>query len=418
MNLVTNDFYVPYILKGSRYGKEEMDVLQEILLNDKTLSCGMQRDLFENEFAKLIDTKYAFTLTSCTTALEFAAYLMGLKNGDEIIATPFTYQASIQHLLTLPVKVKFCDIDPNSLGIDINSVKNLISEKTKCMYITHYGGYMNEMNKLMDIAKKHGIYVVEDCAHALGSKYFSSFAGTTADIGCFSFHSSKNISTLGEGGMITFKNDTWAEIVRNIRNNEPDCIFEKKDIHFGNYKKENLKLLTHEKNAFTEDCKAIFHCGTNSTLNEAACAVGRCQLKKLNDFNSERKKIAEYFNQKIGEMSEFRIQKVPEYIGHTYHLYSFFIHKNSGISRNDFVSYLYNQKIEIVLRYFPLHLLPEWRYRGAKYGQCPTTERIWFEELVNLPCYPGITEEQLNYIIDKIKAGVLKCQEKKKVYCS
>lgn len=418
MRLCMNDFYVPYLLKGSRYGQEEMDVLQEILFNNQTLSCGDQRDLFESEFAKSVGAKYAFSLTSCTTALEFATYLIGLEKSDEVIATPFTYQASVQHLLTMPVNVKFCDIDPNSLGTDISSVERLITEKTKCIYITHYGGYMNEMKPLMELARKWGIYVVEDCAHALGGKYYESFAGTTADISCFSFHSSKNISTLGEGGMITFKDDKWAKIVCNIRGNEPDCIFEQKEIQFGKYKKENMQVFTHEKNAFIEDCKTIFHCGTNSTLNEAACAVGRCQLKKLDNFNSKRTEIAEYFNREIVNMPEFRLQKVPDYIGHTYHLYSFFVNQNSGINRNDFVSYLYDQEIEIVLRYFPLHLLPEWRHRGTKYGQCPTAERIWFEELVNLPCYPGITEDQLDYMIDKIKNGVLKCQEKIKVYYS
>lgn len=406
-------FFVPYAKKGSIFGEEEFQVVRDLLQNEETLSCGLQRELFERDFSDYLGVKHAFSLVSCTVALELATYLLGLKEHDEVIATPFTYQATVQPLLCKNVSVKFCDIDQNSLCADVNSIKMLITSKTKAVYITHYGGHMVDMVPLMKLAEENDIIVIEDCAHSLGSTYNKKQSGSMAHISCFSFHSLKNMCTLGEGGMIAFNNDDWAKIIHNVRGNEPDALLKPRNVNFGPYSKQYYPFETHEKNAFTHECLGIFHSGTNANMGEIAAAVGRVQLKKLDGFNKKRNEIASYLNENLSKISELRIQKVPNHISHCYHLYTLFLVPDSGIDRNVFVEFLFKEGIEIILRYFPIHLFSEWRFKGGEYGQCPNTEHIWFNELINLPCYPTLTEIQLDYMISKILQGVEKCRTKK-----
>lgn len=396
-------YIVPYIPMGSNLGEQELLAVKNVLESGETLSCGKQRDLFEMEFANYIGTKYAKSLTSCTIALEFASHLLKLKKGDEIITTPMTYQATSAHLLTIPVKVNFCDIDENSLSLSVRSIKEKITSKTKAIYLTHYGGLMANMEEIMEVANKRNIVVIADCAHSNGSEINGKKAGSIAHIGCFSFQSYKNMTTLGEGGMMTFNDDKWKHIIDNIRSIEPEAEFLKKNVVFGKHSKPKIKIEFHDKNSFTHQCIKIEHCGTNSTLSEPACAVGRVQLKKLEMFNNKRRSIAHKFDDALQDYKGIRIQKVPMGFKHAYHLYTFFVEKECVVTRNEFIEKLNKLGIEIVLRYFPNHLLPEWRFLGNNYGDCPVTEDIWFNKMINLPIYPQLTELQIDHIITSIK---------------
>ena len=403
------DFKVPYFGIGSIWGEEELDVVKHTIFSSNTLSCGEQLELFEREFADYVGCKHALTVSSGTEALNFATYLVGLKSGDEVIVTPFSYQASISSLLTLPVKVKFCDIDTNTLCADPESIKTLITEKTKAIYLTHIGGFMADMEPILTLANEYGLIIVEDCAHAHGSLYRGKKAGSFGHIGCYSFQSSKNMTTLGEGGMITFNNDKWASVIRNIRGIEPDADFILRDgISFGGFKKPKYNINMHEKNAFTHECLAIHHPGTCSPMCEPAAAVGRVQLTKLEGFNERRREIAKKINDGLMDLPQIRIQKVPDHNVCNYHLFAFFINSGYGIGRDQLVSIIQEQGVEVVLRYFPLHLLPEWRYHGHEYGECPQTEHIWFHELVNLPIYPSLSDEQVEYMISTVRNAVIK----------
>ena len=395
-------YLVPYIGKGSLFGKEEMRSIKKLLKSKASLSCSTVRTDFEKMFAKFIGVKYAFALTNCTVALEFASYLSGIKEGDEVIATCFSYQATILPLLTKKLKIKFCDIETNSLGLDIECLQKLITKNTKAIFLTHYGGMIvKNIREIVELAHNYGALVIEDCAHTIGSTYEGQKAGSFGDIGCFSFHSLKNISTLGQGGMITFNNDNWAEIVQKIRGTEPHAQFYKCENVFGEHMLPVDEIERHAKNSYIENCKAIFYAGTNATLNEPSCAVGIEQLKKVNDFNERRKQIGTKLNEEIGKLRGIRTQKVEAGYTHTYHLYTFFL-TIDAFDRDRFVNLLQQNGIQIVLRYFPLHLLPEWRMQGGYYGLCPKAEKIWFNSIVNLPCYPQLTNKQIDYMITTI----------------
>jgi perosamine synthetase len=219
-------YVVPYLARGSVFGDVEFDALRAVLASDETLSCGKQRDLFEEEFASYIGVPYAVSVTNCTVALEMATYLVGLQPGDEVIAATQTYQATIQPLLGLgDITVRFCDIDPDSLNVDPECVRALAGPRTRAIYLVHHGGVCADMDPIMRVAEEHGIIVIEDSAHALGGHYNGRIPGALGHIGCFSFQSYKNISTLGEGGMITVREPRWNEILRRIRAIEPDADF-------------------------------------------------------------------------------------------------------------------------------------------------------------------------------------------------
>ena len=402
---------MPYNRRGSLFGDEEIAALTKLLQGNETLSGGPQREGFEAEFAEYLGVRHAVSTTSCTVALELATYLIGFRPGDVVIATPQTYWASLNPLLDLEVEVRFCDIDANSLNLDPQYLSSLICPRTRAIYLVHYGGLMSDMGAILRIAKAHGLLVLEDCAHAHGSKYRGKRAGALGDIGCYSFQSMKNISTLGEGGMITFNNSIWHEILLRLREGEPDATFvERTSTNIGPYYKPT-SLDRHEKNAYTHDCTQIRRHGTNAILSEPAALIGRLQLEKLPTLVERRRAIAGQLNEAVSNIDGLRIQEEPPGYFHSYHLYTFFIEPNSGIDHDTLLIEMDTAGVEMQVRYFPLHLLPEWRLRGGTPGQCPVAERIWFEQQINLPIYPTLTSDQVQFMIAAVRRAVMRARK-------
>jgi perosamine synthetase len=398
------NYKVPYIGKGSIYGPEELEAVRKLLFCDETLSCGQEREAFEREFASFVGVRHALAMSNCTVSLELAVRLLDLRDGDNVIVSPQSYQSSANPLLGRPIEVRFGDIDANSLCLSPSSVERLIDKRTRAIIVTHYGGLPADMEAIMSLANGVGAAVIEDCAHALGTVYQGRRPGALGHIGCHSFQSLKNMSTLGQGGMITTDDDNWAERLNRMRAVEPDADFApRRDAAcFGPYRGHQHGFLTHEKNAYTEDCAVLRGPGTNATLAEPAAAVGRIQLGKLPSFIRRRREIAATLNRELGRFSALRLQETPAGQEHSCHLYTMFVKPESGINNHNLCRALEEAGIEIHLRYFPLHLLPEWRTNGARFADCPVTERIWFEEQVNLPIYPAMSDSQVAYMIEAV----------------
>jgi perosamine synthetase len=196
---------VPYSGISNRLGLEEAEAVLRVLQQD-TLMKGPTAGQFEQEFAQRIGVKHALATSSCTTALFLSAQILGLQEGDEVITTPQTFWVTTWPMLAHKCCIRFADIDPNSLNIDPATIGPLITEKTKAIYVVHYGGQAVDMDPVMEIARRHNLRVVEDCAHAPGATYKGRCVGTFGDVGCFSFHSLKNMTT-GEGGMLVTNDD-------------------------------------------------------------------------------------------------------------------------------------------------------------------------------------------------------------------
>jgi perosamine synthetase len=393
--------HAPTATIGSVFDHRELAVLGTLLGGGEPLSQGRWRDRFEAAFRDLIGVRHALTVTSGTVALEIAIGLLDLRPGDEVIATPQTFQATVHALLRTSAVVRFCDVDENSLNIDLDQLRALVTERTRAILLVHYGGLPAPMHEIMAIARPRGITVIEDCAHALGARYAGRRPGSLADIGCFSFHSSKTITTLGEGGMITFDRDDWAERVERVRGNDCDADYQDAPNRF-----VEVPRALYPGRAHTHDVLTIRNSGTNATMSEPAAAVGLVQLEKLPALHARRRHIAALLDEHLRANPAFRTQLVPPDVVHGQHLYTCFVEPDSGLDRDRLVRALQDLGVPIWLRYFPLHLLPEWRSRGHRLGECPTAERVWFASQLNLPCHPGLTDAEAEKMITLLDEAV------------
>lgn len=388
-------YVVPAAHRGSVLGRPEAAALAELVGSGAPLSSGEHRAEFERRFALHVGARHALSVTSGTVALELAIHLLGLAEGDEVIATPQTFQATVQPLLGTPARVRFCDVDPVSLNVDPDRLAELITDRTRAIVLVHYGGWPADMDRIMALARQRGIAVIEDCAHALGSSYMGRRPGSLADIGCFSLHASKNITTLGEGGMVTLERDGWAERLDRLRNNEVDGRFvplEAADMP------QLLPWMKYSSSVYRTVCAEVVRHGTNATLSEAACAVGLVQLDRMEGLVARRRAVAARLDEVLDRFPQCTRQRPGPGVEHAYHLYTFFVSGTPGVQEK-VVRGLDERGVQIALRYFPMHLLPEWKARGHRAGECPVAERRWFGEHVNLPCHPGLTDEQVDHLV-------------------
>ena len=404
------NYTVAYAGQGSILGLEEIEAVTRTLQQD-TLAYGPRRDQFEAEFAAYTGVKYAFTTCNCTTALFLSVQLLELGPGDEVIVTPQTFWATVRGLQSAGVTLRFGDIDPNTLNLDPTTIEAKITPKTKAIYLVHLGGLMADMDPIMEIARKHNLFVVEDCAHAPGAEYKGRKAGSIGDIGCFSFHSLKNMSTLGEGGMITFNRDEWAPKIRPL--SSIGAVYPRKaraEERIGPYLKSSYQYGDHSAGAFSFDADGAVRVGNNYRMSEVAAAAGSVQLRKLDGLNATRIKIAQRLNEGLAEIDGIRIQRTPLGYKHIYHLYVFFYQPlvtGSNLEKEKLIRILdQDDGIEIINRYFPIHLLPEIRSQGHFFGECPVAEKVWFEQHVNLPIFPMLTFDQVDYMIERIGQAV------------
>lgn len=388
----------PRAALGTLIGEPEIAAVTEVIRSGKGLSHGPWRPRFEQAMADLLGVRHAVTVTSGTVALSIATALLDLEPGDEVITTPQSYQATVQALLGTQVRVRFCDIDPNSLNLDLDEMRRLVTPRTRAIFLVHYGGFPAPMPEIMAFARSRDITVVEDCAHALGTWIDGRRPGSLGDIGCFSFQSSKVISTLGEGGLITFNRDDWRERAVRIRDNDCDGVYAPAPSGLPQVDRALYPGL-----AYTHDLVRVRHPGTNATMTEPAAAVGLAQLERLPELLARRREIADTYDDFLASVEGIRTQVVPPGVIRSNHFYTCFVEPGFATSRDDLVRALQDAGVEMWLRYYPLHLLPEWRAAGHLRGDCPVAERIWFEEQLNLPCYPMMSDDDLSLVCRTIE---------------
>lgn len=406
-------FSVPYSSVGSVFGSEEVAAVAAVLESGGPLAGGPIRAKFESRLAEILGVPYAFTTPSCSSALEIATQLLDLRPGAEVIATPQTYQATLSSLLVrTDVIVRFCDVDPVTLNADPASVAALANDKTAAIFIVHYGGLMADVEAIATVARQYGALLVEDCAHAIGADRGGRAPGSVGDLGCFSFQGTKNISTLGQGGLLTCRDPDLAARVARVRDYEPDATFRPaRGMPLHPWAAPTSGAFEHEKNAFTHECIDLRHGGHNGVMSEAAAAVGLVQLDRLDHLVSRRANIADAFDRGISQVEGMRVQSVSHVHRHAHHLYTCFITPGPGIDREGVATALRRRGVEVVLRYFPIHLLPEWRRLGHGPGECPVAERVWFTEQVNLPLYPSLTDDQVALVVESVRASVEELRE-------
>ncbi|MCF2657074.1 DegT/DnrJ/EryC1/StrS family aminotransferase [Lacrimispora saccharolytica] len=355
-NRVDREFY--------RYQKEyEMKTLQ--VLRSGCYVLGKEVFSFEEEFANYIGSKYCVGLASGLDALWIAFRILGIGEGDEVIVQGNTYIASVMGITINGATPVFVEPD-EFYNIDSAKIEEKITDKTKAILVVHLYGQASDMKKIMGIAKKHNLRVVEDCAQSHGASCYGNKTGTWGDIGCFSFYPTKNLGAYGDAGAIVTNDESIARDVRVFRN-------------YGSEERYHNKVV-----------------GANSRLDEIQAGLLRVKLSHIDLINNERTLLAQKYLCKL-KNPRIILPIVRKNVDSVWH--QFVIRCKD---RAELIRYLDKKKIGTIIHYpIPPHLSEAYRYLCVSKGTLPITEQ-YANEVLSLPMYSGMTDEEQGYVIDMI----------------
>lgn len=360
MNIMPNNLKRQYELHAGEYEKKAIETLRS-----GWYIMGKELAAFEEEWARYIGTKYCVGLASGLDALWISFRLLGIKTGDEVIVSANAYIACVMGITMNGATPVFVEPDRYD-NIDADKIESVITPKTKAILAVHLYGQSCNMDKIMELAKRYHLKVVEDCAQSHGNHWKGKIVGSIGDIGCFSFYPSKGCGAFGDAGCITTNDSKLAETFRIFRN-------------YGSEKRYYNQMV-----------------GTNSRLDELQAALLRVKLGHLEELNEERRRIAEKYLNEI-RTEKLTLPEVRPGADSTWH--QFVIHT---LYRDQMQEYLREKGIGTLIHYpIPPHLSQAYAYLGKRRGAYPIAER-YAEEVLSLPMYNGITEEEQNYVIDAI----------------
>ena len=360
---------VPFVDLKRQYSsiKPEIDAAIQDVLDNTAFIMGENVKNFESNFAKFCGVKHAIGVSSGTSALHLALLGAGIKPGDEVITVPNTFIATAEAISHAGAKPVFVDIDKETYTINVSKIKDKITEKTKAVIPVHLYGQMVEMDDLMELAQDNNLKIIEDSAQAHGAEYKCRKAGTIANSGCFSFYPGKNLGAYGDAGMVTTNDDEIAENVKILRDHGRSDKYEHKIIGF------------------------------NHRIDALQAAILNVKLKYLNGWTDARRKNAKLYNELLSNVDVVTpVEK--EYSKHVYHLYVIRTKK-----RDELQKYLKTHGIATGVHYpIPLHLQPAYSHLDYKEGDFTVTEE-YSGEILSLPMFGELTEEEIEYVVEKIK---------------
>ena len=373
------------------FGDEEFAAIQQPL-SDGWVVQGRQVQAFENSFAQFTGSPSALACSSGTAALHIAVAALGLKPGDEVIVPGFTWVATANVVELMGAKPVFCDIELSTFNIDPAHVEELVTDRTVGIIPVHLFGLCADMDPIREIAKRHGLWIVEDAACALGSWYRDQHAGTIGDIGCFSFHPRKSITT-GEGGMLTVVNSEHARLCEAFRNH-------------GAMMPKQEPGQNHSRVGASYSIA-----GLNYRLSDIQAALGNAQMTRLEFLLAERQRCADYYARHLNEIEWLHLPQTPNYMTHGWQSYVTVVASEPATldnvdrlhdERNQLMAHL--QECGIATRQ-GTHAPPHLEYYADKYNIKPHNyPASWLADRLTmaLPLYPGITEEQLAHVVSQI----------------
>jgi perosamine synthetase len=379
---------------GSAYSEEEAEALLKVL-KASAPSCGVKAREFEEAFAAYCNTRHALAVTSATAGLYLAVVAAGVGRGDEVITTPISWISTANAAAQTGATVIFADVDPISLNIDPQSVASKITERTKVILVVHLYGQPCDMDRIVALARPRGITVIEDCAHAPGAEYKGRKTGSLGDIGVFSFHQQKNMTTLGEGGMLTTNDGRIFERLLSFRSL---CCrsYDPK----GKYLGFDLEREPMGRRYWYLDFEDI---GFNFRMTDSQAAVGLVQLDKLDAWNDRRIAIAQEYGHQLGGISGLRLPVVSPNVKHVFHIYGICLEDGFRLSKEEFMWGMYvNKRIKVWSHYTPIHMSTAYRNLGHAIGECPVAEEM-YHRYVSLPIHPRLTDEAINYLTQSIR---------------
>ena len=368
------DFNRPAFLgKETEYIKQAVD-------NGKLCGDGEFTKKCSKWMSDELGTKHSLLTTSCTHALEMAAYLCDLKPGDEVIMPSYTFVSTADAFVLRGARIVFVDIRPETMNIDESLIENAITEKTRVIVPVHYAGVACEMDTINDIAKKYSLNVVEDAAQGVHAYYKGRALGTIGDFGCFSFHETKNY-TMGEGGALLFQKDGYLEKAEILREKGTD----------------RSKFFRGQVDKYT-----WVDFGSSYLPSELNAAYLYAQLEQADKIDEHRMAIWNLYNERLAPLEEAGyIERpfVPDYAKHNAHM--FYMKVKDLSVRSRLIAFLKENGVHSVFHYIPLHSATAGRKFGRFCGEDIYTTRE-SERLMRLPMYYGLSLDEANYIVDTI----------------
>lgn len=363
--------------------EEEKEILQT--LRSGWITLGPRTRKFEEDLKEYIGAKYAVAFNSCSSALDMCIAAVGIKPGDEVITTTFTYAATVNAILHHGGKPILVDVNPETLLIDEDQVERKITKKTRAIIPVDYSGQTPDLLKLKKICKKYGLYLIEDAAHSIGAFHKNKKVGTIADLTCFSFHPVKNMTT-GDGGAVTTNNKKLAEKLMVLRVNGMD--------------KESWKRNT---SSGTWDY-SIVTAGYKTHMNDLSAALGIHQLRKLDRNNKIREELSLAYDAEFKEVSEIFVLKRLSFNLHAYNMYPVLVEVSKlKINRNQIMEQLKEYNIGSIVYYRPIHLHEFYQNElGVKKGDFSNAE-FAFERLICLPLYHGMIKKDVMFVANVLK---------------
>lgn len=367
--------------------EDEIDEVVEALRSG-WITTGPRTEQFEANFAPFVKAEAALALNSCTAGLHLALATLGVGPGDEVISTPMTFAASvnvIEHVGATPVLV---DIDPETLNIDPEQVVAAITDRTRAILPVHYAGHPVEMQPLLALAEEHGIFIIEDAAHAVDAEYEGQRVGSIGDLTAFSFYATKNLTT-AEGGMLTGRAE-WIDEARIL----------------------SLHGMNHDAWRRYEGAGKWYYevvaPGFKYNMTDIQAALGLVQMRRLPDMQAKRREIVARYHAALDGVAALQIPVERENVKHAWHLYVLRLNLSAlSIDRAAFIDELAARNIATSVHFIPIHLHPYYR---DKYGFELPVATAEYQRLVSLPLHPGLTDDD----VDDVIAAVLDVVERNK----
>ncbi len=359
---------IPMVDLGKQFGEIREEILEMMsrILESSQYILGPKVHEFERKMAEYTGVSQAVGVASGTDALHLTLEALDISDGDEVITTPFTFFATAEAIVYTGAKPVFVDIEPDTFNMDCSKIEEKITPRTKAILPVHLFGHPCDMEKVMEIAGRHNLFVVEDCAQAIGAALQGKRVGSFGDAGCFSFYPSKNLGAYGDGGMITLMGSELADSIRGLRNHG-------------------------SKGAYVHDSV-----GFNSRLDEIQAGILLVKLKRLDEYNRKRRLNASLYRDAICGAVHCPSEKEGAY--HVYNQYTIL----SG-DRDRLQKTLKENSISSVVYYpRPLHLQKALSFLGHKEGDFPLAERA-SREALSLPMYPELEEASIEKVAEVIK---------------
>jgi len=362
--------------------EEEREVLDS--MRKSWLGTGPKVKAFENAFSSYKNVPYTAAVNSCTAALHLSCLSLGLKPGDEVITTAMTFCATINAIIHSGATPVLADIDPSTLNIDPNEIERKITPRTKAILVVHFAGSPCEMDAIISIAQRHHLKIIEDCAHAIETEYHGKKAGTMGDLGCFSFYSTKNITT-GEGGMVISQNP---ELIQSIK------VMALHGLNADAWQRFSDKGYKHY---------LMTHIGFKYNMMDLQAAIGIHQLNKVNRFWKRRAQIWKFYQDRLKHLPVILPTQAGDDIKHGYHLFTLRINPEAtAVSRDDFLEEMTKRKIGVGVHY---RAIPEHPYYQQTFGWKTSDFPHAFKygsETVSIPISPKLTNRDIEDVVEAV----------------